>query len=79
MDNVLDVVMGLRDPKDDPNDRSAEFRRRQDMVGDVVEAQVEREEDAERRRELDRDQGVGELRPATVCRTNEGRGRGGRK
>ena len=48
------------------------------MVGDLVQAQGGREEDAERRHKLERDQGVDELRPATFCRTNEGRRRGGR-
>ena len=68
--------MGRRDPNNDPNDRSAEFRRRRDMICDLVQEQVEREEEAERRHELGRDQGVGEIRPSIIRRSNQGRGRG---
>ena len=46
------------------------------MIGDLVQEQVEREEEAERRHELGRDQGVGEIRPSIIRRSNQGRGRG---
>ena len=68
--------MGRRNPNDDPNDCLAEFCRHQDMLGDLVQEQVEREEEAERRHELGRDQGVGEIRPSIIRRSNQGRGRG---